>query len=68
MSRVEHVLIRENFCRIECVREAMSNRGSASGRRTKADVLRVPSFLLSVLVAPILCFKSFLSAVYADTS
>ena len=22
MSRVEHVLIRENFCRIECVREA----------------------------------------------
>ena len=40
VSGVEHVLIRENFCRIECVREAMSNWGSASGRRTKADMLR----------------------------
>ena len=40
VSRVEHVLIRENFCRIECAREAMSNWDSASGRRTKADVLR----------------------------
>ena len=39
VSGVEHVLIRENFCR-SCVREAMSNWGSASGRRTKADVLR----------------------------
>ena len=69
MSGVEHVLIRENFCRIECVREAMSNWDSASGRRTKPDVLRTRTeFFVVSFGGSDLCFKSFFSAVYADTS